>query len=360
MFKKIQFIILFICSLCFSYSQQIYHNSFSSATAFGNEWSLPKFDSTPNGARGFLGQFANQSVGLYLTNLPKHSWININFDLYVIRTWDGCPGNYSSGPDRWKCYINGFSPLIDTTFANHPGQKQNYPYSITSGISVPRYYLASEVNTLGFSYWSVGPIDSVYNIPITTSHTASSILLKFEASGLEGVATESWGLDNVNISVSKSLISGKVGLLDFAGDSRMGFPLELQIEDVLSGVTFTYNCLLDKDGNFNVGVDVPAGNYNIYLKSWHWLREKISNVVINDGVVNIGANLINGDIDGDNTISVFDYSIFSDYFIHTSDDSDWTIFNNSYRPIDADLDCDGAVSVFDYAILSENFDKIGK
>lgn len=354
--KKIKLIIGFTSLVYFGYAQQVYKNTFD--TSLGNEWSLPKTDITPNDNRRFLGQFANQSVGLSLSNLPKHKWINLNFDLFLIRTWDGSPGNYSSGPDRWKCYVNGSSVLIDTTFANHPGQNQNFPYSIGGRVN-PRFYLASEVNTLGYTYWSVGPIDSVYKIPITFSHADSSILLKFEASGLEGVTSESWGLDNISVDVSNSLISGKVGLGDFFGDPK-GFPVEILLEDT-TGAIYSYYSLLESDGRFSVAVTAPNGIYNIYLKSSHWLRSLISGVAAGDGITNIGTtNLINGDIDGDNVISVFDYSIFCNYFTYISDDSNWTIFNNQSRPIDADLDGDGAVSVFDYSILSDNFDKRGE
>ncbi len=67
-----------------------------------------------------------------------------------------------------------------------------------------------------------------------------------------------------------------------------------------------------------------------------------------------------GDIDGDNAITVFDYSILSDAFGKTSADSDWnTDMGGGFAPVDADLDGDGEVSVFDYSPLSDNFDKSG-
>ncbi len=69
---------------------------------------------------------------------------------------------------------------------------------------------------------------------------------------------------------------------------------------------------------------------------------------------------INGDIDNDNAITVFDYGVLSDYFDRNSGEPDWfDIGPNGFAPWDADLDGDGAVTVFDYGILSDNFDKNG-
>ncbi len=67
-----------------------------------------------------------------------------------------------------------------------------------------------------------------------------------------------------------------------------------------------------------------------------------------------------GDIDGDNKITVLDYSVLSDYFDRSSQDTQWaSIGSNGYRPKDADIDWDGAVTVFDYSILNNNFDQEG-
>ena len=70
--------------------------------------------------------------------------------------------------------------------------------------------------------------------------------------------------------------------------------------------------------------------------------------------------LPNGDIDNDNSITIFDYSVLSDYFDLNSSVSNWfTTGSNGAAPYQADLDGDDAVTVFDYIILSTNFDQTG-
>ncbi len=68
-----------------------------------------------------------------------------------------------------------------------------------------------------------------------------------------------------------------------------------------------------------------------------------------------------GDADDDNSITVFDYGVLSDYFDKSEADTDWfTVGDNGSAPVDADFDDDGAITVFDYGILSDNFDKSGE
>gem|GEM_PF-3130960 len=67
-----------------------------------------------------------------------------------------------------------------------------------------------------------------------------------------------------------------------------------------------------------------------------------------------------GDIDNDNSVTVFDYDKLSTYFDKNSADSDWdTADGDGIAPVDADIDGDGAVTVFDYDVLSRNFDLVG-
>lgn len=99
----------------------------------------------------------------------------------------------------------------------------------------------------------------------------------------------------------------------------------------------------------------PSVDTLIHVKYSHWLS---STELLVGGNVNI--SLINGDVDKDNLISVFDYGVLSEFFDKTSSDPDWTFIGlNGSSPSDADLDGDGEVSVFDYGVLSGNFDQEG-
>lgn len=86
------------------------------------------------------------------------------------------------------------------------------------------------------------------------------------------------------------------------------------------------------------------------IKGNHWLQKKY--IIQQLPQFYLVGDFINGDIDGDNAITVFDYKILSDAF-DIYDETD-----PNYNPY-ADLDGWPGVSVYDYAILSQNFDLIG-
>lgn len=187
----------------------IYSNDFQGVV--GPEWSSSSTDTTPVGARRFLGQFGNNTVSLTLTGLAPHSSLTIAFDLFLIRSWDGSDTSPSplppfvAGPDVFTLDVSGGPNLLRTTFSNNDvvAQRQAYPGAFPGG-DFPARTGAAENNTLGytFDYGSLGvrSADSVYRLSFTTPHSANSVTFTFAASGLEHLTNESWGLDNVVVS----------------------------------------------------------------------------------------------------------------------------------------------------------------
>lgn len=105
-----------------------------------------------------------------------------------------------------------------------------------------------------------------------------------------------------------------------------------------------------------------TGEHQIAVRVRGWLRQLRSAPVNLSplGVNNVNFDLINGDIDGDNAVTVFDYDRLSAAFDKTSAEGDWaTVDADGIAPMHADLDGDGAVTVFDYDILSASFDQVG-
>ncbi|MBI1923618.1 leucine-rich repeat domain-containing protein [Candidatus Poribacteria bacterium] len=145
-------------------------------------------DTTPVGARRFLGQFGNGTVRLTLTNLPPHTSVTVSLDLFIIQSWDGNDTTY--GPDIWELNVTDGPTLLHTTFS--VGFWQAYPDAYPGG-DHPARTGAAENDTLGYTG------DSVYQLNFTFPHTASSLALNFSAFGLQSLGDESWGLDNVAV-----------------------------------------------------------------------------------------------------------------------------------------------------------------
>lgn len=182
----------------------IYCNDFEAGA--GQEWNNPSLSITPTG-RIFLGEFSNQAAILTLSELPTHTAIKYNFDLYLIRSWDGNELFLSDGqivgPDQWRMAVDGTTQLV-TSFANWVslGQKQAFP-GIYPYASYPAQFASSEQQSLGYTI-NQSPMDSVYQMSYITQHTGDEFKLELSASGLQPITDESWGVDNLCIFASYS------------------------------------------------------------------------------------------------------------------------------------------------------------
>jgi hypothetical protein len=176
--------------------EPIYSQGFEGA--IGPEWSTPATAVTPVGNRRFLGEFGNEAVTLRLSNLPAHNHLTVSFELFAIRTWDGNRG----GPDAWKLEVVDGPVLLDTTLSTPLWgfqRWQAYPGN-RPGSSYPAGTAAVELNTLGYLYQG-SRADMVLRPTLTFPHVASSVTLRFSDANLQAIADESWGIDNVLITI---------------------------------------------------------------------------------------------------------------------------------------------------------------
>lgn len=95
--------------------------------------------------------------------------------------------------------------MLRTTFSNDPDDDvsflQAYPDTYPGGQNLP-FTGAVEVNKLG--YVAVKrPMDSVYHIVVSFPHSAKSLILTFAANGTQDIDDESWGLDNLQVTISQ-------------------------------------------------------------------------------------------------------------------------------------------------------------
>jgi len=200
-----------------------YSNNFTAGSTAG--WSATTLSTAPNG-EAFLGEFSDTAVRLTLSGMPAHSRVTVSFDLYILRTWDGNQVEIPDDPalltwygtliaglgdgtvplamdglvgaDRWQFAADG-ATLVDTTFANIPNFRQSYPDGYPAGDHAAQTG-AVAVNRLGYRVGGT-PMDAVYTITRSFDHSGASLTLDFTALGLQGLADESWGLDNVVVLV---------------------------------------------------------------------------------------------------------------------------------------------------------------
>ena len=153
----------------------IYTNDFESSV--GSGWSSTGgsllIATTPSG-RCFLGRHSSdglnsEAVTLSLAGLPAHTQIELSFDLYLIRSWDG----NSYDIDEWGVGLAGEADLLHTTFSSSWARfNQAYPDPYPGG-EHPWGTGAAEVGTLGYTYG-----DAVYNLSLAFPHTGPSLAIR--------------------------------------------------------------------------------------------------------------------------------------------------------------------------------------
>ncbi len=128
-----------------------------------------------------------------------------------------------------------------------------------------------------------------------------------------------------------------------------------------NGVAVSYGLLFPKsNGTYEVATMLPDGAYEIVFEDAGMLRVRRPVLLTSAPFENVDLDFFYGDIDRDNSVTVFDYSYLSDWFDKTSSDANWFAEDSAgVAPEDVDLDRDGAITVFDYAALSEGFDRTG-
>lgn len=219
------------------------------------------------------------------------------------------------------------------------------------------YKLTAGLGTVGTrSVCRVGGPDTAPVLAVVTgegSGAASRVMVITDSgSGLDSFAliatsptnTSFRGVEFVPSTGAPATISGMVDLEAWEGPIN-GPQLTFEIMDG-STVVDTELVQLDLSSNYSFNTTAAPGVYDIYCKGPTWLRKKVASVTVTStGAAGVNFFLLNGDVDGDNEITIGDYSIMSANF-------------GTSGP-DGDVNGDGEVSIGDFAIISANFGLTG-
>lgn len=148
-------------------------------------------------------------------------------------------------------------------------------------------------------------------------------------------------LVNVSQALQRLNVTGTVALEDYPA-SPAGQIVDVEVRRT-GQQTITKEVVLDASGGFSFTLNntLASANCTITLQGTHWLRKSMSVTLGATGFTGLNASLVNGDIDGDNSVDIGDYSILSAVYGSTS--------------ALGDLNGDLVVDIADYAILSQNF-----
>lgn len=147
------------------------------------------------------------------------------------------------------------------------------------------------------------------------------------------------------------VLSGRIILQDYDGDVT-SVPIRMEIREPGSLVPVDGRTInVDASGDYSFVANIVPGTYDVTAKASHWLRQRRGSVVIGPDTTIVSFSLLNGDVDGDNEVSIGDYAVLSAAFGSGPGDPNWDP--------EADLNGDDSVDIGDYAILSGNFGEAG-
>lgn len=141
-----------------------------------------------------LGRFNNNIMQLTLTNLPIHTAISVQFDLYIHDKWKN---------DLWKMTFDGSDYLL-TGFSNDSTIQQAYPNWLAGGAAPSPAFSDAFTNQLPgacrLANSSHGT--SMYKMVRTILHTKNSF--QFQCSDAINPFNDpceiSWSMDNLKIT----------------------------------------------------------------------------------------------------------------------------------------------------------------
>lgn len=171
-------------------ASEVYFNDFSTTglDGLGGIESVQGYE----GVNGISGSFfRNDALSgastLMLSGLGNHDFLEIEFALALIDSWDGglpliCCGDAVIGPDFFNLSVDGSEVFETSNFDGLSSDAMN-----------------EQGGTFGFNPQFD---DSAYTVSISVPHSAGTASLSFfaDGAGYQGSDDESWAIDNLRIS----------------------------------------------------------------------------------------------------------------------------------------------------------------
>ena len=190
-----------------------YRNDFQLGA--GPEWSDRTVDLAPLHGQRILGQFGNQTVRLTIPEIREGDLVRLDFDFCAIRTWDGNAGGGALEPDMFSVGVGGGPVLLAETFSVgdiDSRQRMSYGAGISGAAANHSRWGAIANDSLGYP-WLHRTLDATWRLSFEFLAPADGLEVWFRGSGLQELADESWGLDNVTVEAVTVPTQGSVALL---------------------------------------------------------------------------------------------------------------------------------------------------
>lgn len=145
-------------------------------------------------------------------------------------------------------------------------------------------------------------------------------------------------------------LGGTVTLQDF-GASRNGQLVTVSVGPLEQLPTWSEVATLDGAGKFTRSIPY-TGSMDVRIKASHWLAKRLPSISVHPvNGAEIAVSLVNGDVNGDNSVNATDFILLRAAYGSTASSTNWNA--------NADLDGNGSVNLQDFLILRKNFGRTG-
>lgn len=202
----------------------VYENDFESLSLVDIDGGgISKFNNT-----NVIGDFNNDGFTIHLSDVGKHDYVFVSFDLYIHGSWDGNFNGFEKNdkPDKWTMefkpdmalYKDPNSDSFTTTFSNSPCWpnyclRQSYPQNFPSENNPKTGAFSVDLEKKCKNNF-FGGLTSLYQIEKGFKSSGNAIVLRFfdelyqpNAIDKDGIpqtkCDESWSMDNIKIRVIK-------------------------------------------------------------------------------------------------------------------------------------------------------------
>lgn len=137
----------------------------------------------------------NSTVDYTFTDLGYHESIYLNFDLYILDSWDGLV-SASVGGDFFGIKVNGMT--YEWSFR---GKTQSY-FMNDLDSEIQSDYVIGDYNDV----YTWGTMDRFYDDfynGFVIPHTEDELTISFYGRGLQAISDEAWAVDDIRIETSE-------------------------------------------------------------------------------------------------------------------------------------------------------------
>ncbi len=186
-------------------AKEIYSEDFE--RGLGSEWSNSR--TTRLDKSTVLGTFNESPVTLTLPNTPVNVSMTLCFDVWVMDSWDG--NSDIHGPDVFSVALSPDRTLLSTTFSNtYDDPIQSYPKTYNEEKMENHAFTTGAAKTGEFNGRFTDFTDAKYEICRTFLNTDDLLNITFAAHLTQGMSDESFGIDNVSISIEQPTVKTNI------------------------------------------------------------------------------------------------------------------------------------------------------